>query len=63
MKVEQFPYMSKEASELRRRDGIPPWGCHVCELDSLGDVANNGAAFYGEWLAAKALRAELEAEA
>ena len=63
MKVEQFPYLSAEAMELRRRDGVPPWGVHVCEVDSLatnGTRTDDGTAFHAAWLEAKHLRDEIE---
>jgi hypothetical protein len=63
MKVEQHPYCSPEAMRLRHRDGIPPWGCHPCEVDSLPEPEPGDATpFACAWRAAAALRAEIEAE-
>jgi hypothetical protein len=62
MKVAQFPYLSTEAIALRRRDGIPPWGVHPCEVDALGDPDQCDPGPFRDALeAAIALRAEIEA--
>lgn len=63
MKVAQFPYLSPEAMALRRRDGVPPWGVHVCEVDSLGERSPWPATTAGgaAWEAARVLRDEIEA--
>lgn len=58
MKVEQFAYMSPEAVALRRRDGIPPWGLHPCEVDSV--QPEPGSPFHSAWMEAKRFRAEIE---
>jgi hypothetical protein len=47
---------------LRQRDGTPPWGVHVCEVDSLGPKKPDGTALYAAWLAAAELRRQLEAD-
>lgn len=59
MKIKQHLYLSPEAVQLRQRDGIPPWGVHPCELDSLDSPASSGA-FYASWREATELRAALE---
>lgn len=59
MIVEQFPYMSPEAWELRRRDGIPPWSLHPCEVDSILDVPP-ASLFAAEVAKARAIRDALE---
>lgn len=61
MKVEQHRYLSPEAVELRRRDGVPPWGVHPCEVDSLRPEP--GAPLHRAWREARRLRAEIEASA
>jgi hypothetical protein len=61
MKVEQFPYLSPEAMELRRRDGIPPWGVHPCEVDSLEEPKQHGP-FRDAWREAMRMRREIESE-
>lgn len=38
MKIQQLEYCSPRAMQLRRRDGTPPWGAHVCEVDDLAHV-------------------------
>jgi hypothetical protein len=60
MKVEQFGYLSPEAVSLRQRDGIPPWGVHPCEVDSI--APEPGTAFHASWMQAKRFRAEIEAD-
>lgn len=61
MKVPQFRYLSDQAMALRRRDGTPPHGVHVCELDSLDPPADHDhGAFAASYRAAAALRAEIE---
>lgn len=62
MKVEQHAYLSPKAMALRRRDGIPPWGVHPCEVDALAlTVADDDAgAFATAWREAARLRAEIE---
>lgn len=62
MKVPQYPYLSPEACELRRRDRIPPWGIHVCEVDSFDESEDYGPGFAVELAEARALRRALEAE-
>lgn len=61
MKVPQYGYLSPEAKELRRRDGVPPWGVHVCEVDGL-DPCNHppGTPMRESYEEAVRLRAELE---
>lgn len=62
MKVQQFGYLSPGAKALRSRDGIPPWGIHVCEVDSLGAPGDGDHSPFAQLLReAFALRAELEA--
>ncbi len=59
MQVEQHPYLSAEACKLRQRDGVPPWGVHPSEVDSLGDHELNTP--FGQALAeARRLRDEIE---
>lgn len=61
MIVEQHDYLSPQAIELRRRDGVPPWGCHPCEVDSLaGTIGDHGSAFAMAWREAARLRREIE---
>ena len=65
MIVEQFAYLSPEAMRLRQRDGVPPWGVHVCELDSVGCApgAEREATGWAQSVAAAhALRATIEAD-
>lgn len=63
MKVEQYEYLSPEAIVLRQRDGTPPWGVHVCEVDACANSARPGTSgFYTSWLEASRLRAEIEAD-
>ena len=62
MKIEQHRYLSLEASVLRRRDGVPPWGCHPCEVDSLAKLKDNTTVFGAHLLAAAEMRRRLEAE-
>jgi hypothetical protein len=45
---------------LRRRDGVPPWGVHPCEVDALDQVAGDGTAFSEALRQARALRAVIE---
>lgn len=59
-KVKQHPYLSTEAIALRRRDGIPPWGVHVCEVDSLAHLPDDGSIFARALADARALRDEIE---
>lgn len=59
MKVPQYKYLSAEAVALRQRDGIPPWGVHPCEVESVASVAGDGL-FWQHWREAKLLRDELE---
>lgn len=61
MKIEQHPYLSPQASELRHRDGIPPWGVHPCEVDSLPAKVEGRTVFAAELAAARELRRQLEA--
>lgn len=63
MKVEQHDYLSPEAAELRRRDGTPPWGVHVCEVDSFDPDTLQSGPFRDSWRAASRLRREIEASA
>lgn len=58
MKVAQYPYLSPEASRLRERDGVPPWGVHPCEVDSVSPAP--GTALHAAWLEACRMRTELE---
>jgi hypothetical protein len=61
MKIEQFPYCSPKAMEARRRDGVPPWGAHPCECDSLGEPDPTDRSPFAESLReAWRLRRELE---
>ena len=60
MKVEQFAYLSPEAQRLRKRDRIPPWSVHPCEVDSLGTAQPDGSIFYLAWQQASSIRNELE---
>lgn len=61
-KIKQFPYRSPEAKRLRRRDGVPPWGVHVCEVDDFDGYTERHAdsPFMQSLRAARALRRELE---
>lgn len=59
MIVEQHPYLSPQAVELRQRDGIPPWGVHPCEVDSLQRPSQAGP-FRDAWRQAWRLRREIE---
>jgi len=62
-KIEQHPYLSPAADKLRQRDGTPPWGVHVCEVDSLASLPSDGANAFGAALAdARRLREEIEAQ-
>lgn len=61
MKVKQYPYLSPQAVELRRRDGIPPWSIHVCEVECFEPIEEvEPATFRAEVLRVKALRDALE---
>lgn len=60
MKVEQHDYLSPEAVELRRRDGIPPWGVHPCEVDSIDPDTLASGPFRDAWREASRLRREIE---
>lgn len=58
MKIEQVPYLSPRAMELRQRDQTPPWAVHPAECDSFSDWEP------GSWPAldeARALRRQIEA--
>lgn len=59
MQVEQHGYLSPEALALRERDGIPPWGVHVCEVDALTEPTHAGP-FRDAWREAARLRREIE---
>ncbi|HRP94904.1 MAG TPA: hypothetical protein PL143_01510 [Rhodocyclaceae bacterium] len=61
MKVPQFDYCSPQAMKLRQQDNTPPWGVHVCEVDSLAGFDVDGSAFGQSLAEARRLRAELEA--
>lgn len=62
MIVEQFAYLSPAAMELRRRDGIPPWGVHPCEVGHFTGWPDDGAGVFAVALrAARELRASIEA--
>lgn len=60
-KVPQHDYCSPQAMKLRAQDGTPPWGVHICELDSLADFDEDDSAFGRSLAEARRLRAELEA--
>lgn len=63
MKVRQYRYLSAEATRLRERDGTPPWGVHVCEVDDLSDIKGPEGCGMAHWLAleeAREYRQELE---
>lgn len=65
MKIPQHPYLSREAVELRRRDGIPPWGVHVCEVEHLRELVekgNIGPAMRESWHEAERIKREIEGE-
>lgn len=65
MIVEQFPYLSPEACKLRQRDGTPPYGVHVCEVDSFPDEPgdlDSRSRFWAALRRARELRATIEAE-
>ena len=62
MKVTQHRYLSPEACALRRRDGVPPWGVHPCEVNSLAKLKDNTTVFGAHLLAAAEMRRRLEAE-
>lgn len=59
MKVQQHTYLSPAAAALRQRDGIPPWGVHPCEVDSL-KTTPPGTVFYAELQQARELRHQIE---
>ena len=60
-KVPQFPYLSPQAMEYRRRDGLKPWQVHVVEVDSLSNIESGDTAFAAELEQARRLRVEIEA--
>jgi hypothetical protein len=60
MKIAQYRYLSPEARALRKRDGVPPWGVHPCEVAALAGMEPNQTAFYAQWLAAVEMRRQLE---
>lgn len=60
MKIEQHPYLSPAAVELRHRDGVPPWGVHPCEVDSLATFKADTSPFGESLRQARELRDELE---
>ncbi|GAB3733961.1 hypothetical protein GCM10028862_16730 [Luteimonas pelagia] len=62
MKVPQHPYLSPEAMRLRKRDGIPPWGVHPCEVDSLAELAGEQSAGGMAWREAERVRQEIESQ-
>ena len=62
MRVQQHPYCSPAAMELRRRDGTPPSGVHPCEVDSLAPVPP-GDPLRAAWAEAARQRKELDAAA
>jgi hypothetical protein len=62
MKVEQHDYLSAEAKALRQRDGTPPWGVHVCEVDSLAALGGERSPFGDAWREACRLRREIETQ-
>lgn len=60
-KIEQHPYLSAAACELRRRDHTPPWGVHPCEVDHFADWAIDDQSAFGAALTeARLLKAEIE---
>jgi hypothetical protein len=61
MKIEQHDYLSAEAKRLRQRDGVPPWGVHPCEVESLRKFAGDPGVFGNAWREADRLRREIEA--
>jgi hypothetical protein len=62
--LSQHRYMSPEAMELRRQDGVPPWSVHPCEVESLGQPDPADQSPFAEALrAAWALRREIEGAA
>lgn len=61
-KIEQHDYLSPEAKRLRQRDGTPPCGVHLCELDSLANVEPDNTAFGAALVEARRLRDEIEAQ-
>lgn len=60
MMVKQHAYLSPAAKALRQRDGIPPWGVHPCEVDTLNNTAP-GTVFHAELQQARELRHQIEA--
>ena len=61
MQVEQHGYLSPESIALRERDGTPPWGVHVCEVDATEAVAmQTNSVFRTAWREAARLRREIE---
>ena len=62
MQVEQHGYLSPESIPLRERDGTPPWGVHVCEVDVTEAAAmQTNSVFRTAWREASRLRREIEA--
>lgn len=60
MKIEQHKYLSPAAVELRQRDGVPPWGVHPCEVDSLKGAPDDSTAFAAGLRQARELRRAIE---
>ncbi len=62
MRIKQHDYLAPGANRLRRRDGVPPWGLHVCEVDDFDGYTERHAdsPFMQSLRAARALRRELE---
>lgn len=59
VRVKQYPYLSPEALGLRKRDGIPPWGFHPCEVDDCRPEPGEDVNLH--WQTAANLRDEIEA--
>ena len=71
MKVTQHRYLSPEACALRRRDGTPPWGAHISEVDDLASKRElvqlagkmgDSTVFNTLLLAAAEMRRQIEAD-